>query len=126
MTLRERAQEWLKNYKGAGNAYGGNILSLEEMAAIVSEYLYETDPRKKAEGTNERVEELQAKAELLHGDLVEEQDKRRKLEEALQASEKACDYMGSQLTEARGKISAYEFVIRCNGVSGAEVHTLKF
>ena len=122
MTLRERAQEWLKNYKGAGNAYGGNILSLEEMAAIVSEYLYETDPRKKAEGTNERVEELQAKDELLHGDLVEEQDKRRKLEEALQASEKACDYMGSQLTEARGKISAYEFVIRCNGVSGAEVH----
>ena len=122
MTLREKAQEWLKNYKGAGNAYGGNILSLEEMAAIVSEYLYETDPRKKAEGTNERVEELQAKAELLHGDLVEEQDKRRKLEEALQASEKACDYMGSQLTEARGKISAYEFVIRCNGVSGAEVH----
>ena len=122
MTLREKAQEWLKNYKGAGNAYGGNILSLEEMAAIVSEYLYETDPRKKAEGTNERVEELQAKAELLHGALVEEQDKRRKLEEALQASEKACDYMGSQLTEARGKISAYEFVIRCNGVSGAEVH----
>ena len=28
----------------------------------------------------------------------------------------------SDLYEARGKIAAYEFVIRCNGVSGAEVH----
>lgn len=99
------------------------ILSLEEMAAVVSEYLYETDPRKKAEDTSEIIKALPTKAELLHGDLVEEQDKRRKLEEALQASEKACDYMGSQLTEARGKIAAYEFVIRCNGMSGAEVHT---
>lgn len=118
MTLREKAQEWLKNYKGAGNAYGGNILSLEEMATIVAEYLHETP----SEDTSKRIKALQAKVELLHGDLVEEQDKRRKLEEALQASEKACDYMGSQLTEARGKIAAYEFVIRCNGVSGAEVH----
>ena len=42
MTLRERAQEWLDNYKGAGNAYGGNVLSLEEMAAIIAEYLHES------------------------------------------------------------------------------------
>lgn len=121
MTLREKAQEWLKNYKGAGNAYGGNILSLEEMAAVVSEYLYETDPRKKAEGTNERVEELKAKAELLHGDLIEAQNEaevlRKKNEELvshIHMVEREMDRMG-------GQIAAYKFVIRCNGVSGAEV-----
>ena len=130
MTLREKAQEWLKNYKGAGNAYGGNILSLEVMAGIVAEYILaaalyvkvESTNTETAKATSERIKALQAKAELLHEDLTAEQDKRRKLEEALQASEKACDYMGSQLTEARGKIAAYEFVIRCNGMSGAEVH----
>ena len=89
---------------------------LEDVAAVVAEYLHESgDPSAKKKALEDRVE-------LLHEDLMAEQDKRRKLEEALQASEKACDYMGSQLTEARGKISAYEFVIRCNGVSGAEVH----
>ena len=64
MTLREKAQEWLKNYKGAGNAYGGNILSLEEMAAIVSEYLHETP----SEDTSERVKALQIEIEELRKD----------------------------------------------------------
>lgn len=125
--LRDRAQEWLDKYKACEPCSG--LLDTEDKAAIVAEYLRATAPYVKVESTNtetakatsERIKALQGKAELLHGALVEEQNKRRKLEEALQASEKACDYMGSQLTEARGKIAAYEFVIRCNGMSGAEV-----
>lgn len=119
MTLREKAQYWLDNYKGAGNAYGGHILSLEEMAAIVAEYLHETD-----EDKTERLRQLEelklsmAAMNRAHKELATEKEK---LKEALKASESACDYMGSQLTEARGKIKAYEFCIRCNGVSGAEV-----
>lgn len=120
-TLRNNAKEWLDKYK-AGEPCSG-LLDTEDVAAIVAEYLHETPSGTEGEDTSERIKALQAKAELLHEDLVEEQDKRRKLEEALQASEKACDYMGSQLTEARGKISAYEFVIRCNGMSGAEVRS---
>ena len=114
MELREKAKSWLEKYK-SGDPYAVKF-GLEDVAAVVAEYLHESEePSTKKKALEDRVE-------LLHEDLMAEQDKRRKLEEALQASEKACDYMGSQLTEARGKISAYEFVIRCNGVSGAEVH----
>ena len=108
--LRERAQKWLDNYK-AGNAC--EVLSLENTATIVAVFLNVTDPSKYTEceeGTSLKNENDKLRCEL------------KKLEEALKASENACGYMGSQLTEARGKISAYEFVIRCNGMSGAEVH----
>ena len=115
MTLREKAQYWLDDYKNTSNGAVVNMPSPEVIAAVFTEYLRESGDSAKKKALEDRVE-------LLHEDLMAEQDKRRKLEEALQASEKACDYMGSQLTEARGKISAYEFVIRCNGVSGAEVH----
>lgn len=121
MTLREKAQEWLKNYKGAGNAYGGNVLSLEEMAAIVSEYLYETDPRKKAEGTSERVEELQAKAELLHEDLMTEQGKTAELEKRNKELEFQLAGASNRVLRLEGENSALRFAVRCNGVSGAEV-----
>lgn len=115
MELREKAKSWLEKYK-SGDPYAVKF-GLEDVAAVVAEYLHESEePSAKKKALEDRVE-------LLHEDLVAEQDKRRKLEEALQASEKACDYMGSQLTEARGKISAYEFVIRCNGMSGAEVRS---
>ena len=113
MELREKAKSWLEKYK-SGDPYAVKF-GLEDVAAVVAEYLYESEePSAKKKALEDRVE-------LLHEDLMAEQDKRRKLEEALQASEKACDYMGSQLTEARGKIDAYEFVIMCNGVSGGEV-----
>ena len=121
MTLRERAQEWLKNYKGAGNAYGGNILSLEEMATIVAEYLNETDPRKKAEGTSERVEELQAKAELLHEDLMTEQGKTAELEKRNKELEFQLAGASNRVLRLEGENSALRFSVRCNGVSGAEV-----
>lgn len=115
MTLREKAQYWLDDYNNTSNGAVVNMPSPEVTAAVFTEYLRES-------GDDAKKIALEGRVELLHEDLMAEQDKRRKLEEALQASEKACDYMGSQLTEARGKISAYEFVIRCNGVSGAEVH----
>ncbi len=121
MTLREKAQEWLKNYKGAGNAYGGNILSLEEMATIVSEYLYKTDPRKKAEGTSERVEELQVKAELLHEDLIEAQNEAEELRKKNEELRSHIHMVEREMDRMGGQIAAYKFVIRCNGVSGAEV-----
>jgi len=113
MELREKAKKWLDAYK-SGDPNGVDF-EIEDVAAVVAEYLHGT------EETSAKKKALEDRVELLHEDLMAEQDKRRKLEEALRASEKACDYMGSQLTEARGKISAYEFVIRCNGVSGAEV-----
>lgn len=129
MTLREKAQEWLKNYKGAGNAYGGNILSLEEMAAIVAEYLRATAPYVKVESTNtetakatsERIKALQGKAELLHGDLVEEQDKAAELEKRIKELEFQLDGAERRVCRLEGENSAYRFAIRCNGVSGAEV-----
>ena len=121
VTLRERAQEWLDNYKGAGSAYGGNILSLEEMATIVAEYLYETDPRKKAEGTSERVEELQAKAELLHEDFVAEQGKAAELEKRNKELKFQLAGAENRVLRLEGENSAYRFAIRCNGMSGAEV-----
>lgn len=164
MTLREKAQQWLKNYK-AGDAYGGNVLSLEEMAAVVSEYLYETDPRKKAEDTSEIIKSLPTKAELLHGckdgdSYREKYDKcRAELEKALERnanleqcigklaevqhvtastldqyekeladikaklnnSELTRESLAYDLARARSKNEAYEFVICCNSMSGAEV-----
>ena len=115
MELREKAKKWLDAYK-SGDPNGVDF-EIEDVAAVVAEYLHGTEePSAKKKALEDRVE-------LLHEDLVAEQGKSRKLEEALQASEKACNYMGSQLTEARGKIAAYEFVIRCNGISGNEVRT---
>ena len=107
MTLREKAQNWLKNYK-AGEPCSG-LLGTEDKAAIVAEYLYETDPRKKAEGTSERVEELQAKAELLHEDLMTEQGKTQ------------LAGASNRVLRLEGENSALRFAIRCNGMSGAEV-----
>lgn len=120
MTLREKAQEWLKNYK-AGDAYGGNVLSLEEMAAIVAEYLHETDPCKKAEDASERIKALSSKAELLHGDLEEVQNEAEDLRKRNKELEFQLDGAEKRVLRLEGENSAYRFAIRCNGVSGAEV-----
>lgn len=120
MTLREKAQEWLKNYK-AGDAYGGNVLSLEEMAAVVSEYLYETDPRKKAEDTSEIIKALPTKAELLHSDLTEVQNEAADLRKRIKELEFQLAGAENRVLRLEGENSAYRFAIRCNGMSGAEV-----
>ena len=103
MTLREKAQEWLDNYKGAGNAYGGNILSLEEMATIVAEYLHETP----SEDTSERIKALQ--------------DELSKTKQMLEGERMTHESLVYDLARARAKVEAYEFAIRCNSISGAEV-----
>lgn len=113
MELREKAKKWLDAYK-RGDPNGVDF-EIEDVAAVVAEYLHGT------EETSAKKKALEDRVELLHEDLMAEQGKRRKLEEALRETEEALGLMDSQLTEARGKISAYEFVIRCNGVSGGEV-----
>ena len=166
MTLREKAREWLKNYK-AGDAYGGNVLSLEEMAAIVAEYLHEskdgdsyrekydkcraelekalernanleqyigklaevqhvtasTLDQYEKELINERIKALPTKAELLHGDLVEEQGKAAELEKRIKELEFQLAGAERRVCRLEGENSAYRFAIRCNGVSGAEVRS---
>ena len=114
MTLREKAQEWLKNYKGAGNAYGGNILSLEEMAAIVSEYLNGC-------GDSAKKIALEGRVELLHEDLVAEQAKTAELEKRNKELEFQLAGASNRVLRLEGENSALRFAVRCNGVSGAEV-----
>ena len=121
MTLRERAQEWLDNYKGAGNAYGGAILSLEDMASIVAEYLHETPSGAESEDTSERVKALQAKVELLHEDLMTEQGKTAELEKRNKELEFQLAGASNRVLRLEGENSALRFAIRCNGMSGAEV-----
>lgn len=114
MTLREKAQEWLDNYKGAGNAYGGNILSLEEMAAIVAEYLHESGDSAKKKALEDRVE-------LLHEDLMTEHGKTAELEKRNKELEFQLAGASNRVLRLEGENSALRFAVRCNGVSGAEV-----
>ena len=95
-TLRERAQEWLDKYK-AGDFCGGNVLSLEDLAAIIAEYLQDTKADVEAEY---RARELESQV--------------KKLEIKLDAAERRTVYL-------EGENSALRFSVRCNGVSGAEV-----
>jgi len=101
MTLRERAQEWLDKYK-AGEPCSG-LLDTEDIAAIVAEYLHETP----SENTSERVKALQDEIDTLR-------KKNEELRSHIHMVEREMDRMG-------GQIAVYEFVIRCNGMSGAEV-----
>lgn len=105
MTLRERVQEWLDKYK-AGEPCSG-LLDTEDVAAIVAEYLHETPSGAEGEDTSERVEALQ-------DEVGELRKKNEELRSHIHMVEREMDRMG-------GQIAAYKFVIRCNGVSGAEV-----
>jgi len=108
MTLREKAQYWLDNYKGAGNAYGGNTLSLEEMTTIVAEYLHGC---KDGDSYKEKYDKCRA-------ELEKALERNAELEDSLATKSKQ---VNAYIAELRGKVAAYEFAIRCNGVSGAEV-----
>ena len=105
-TLRERAQEWLDCYKAGSNTYE---LTDEDEATIISEYLHNAK-----EDVLEKYEELQNENEQLREELAD-------IKTRLNTSELTRESLASDLFESRGKIKAYEFVIRCNGVSGAEV-----
>lgn len=95
-TLRERAQEWLEKYK-ARDSYGGDVLSLEDLATIISEYLHES------------AEETQVASQI--GEL----EKRvKELKFQLDGAER-------RILRLEGENSALRFSVRCNGVSGAEV-----
>lgn len=105
--LKERAARWLKGYKNG--MVDEAILPVEDRAAIVSEYLHNAK-----EDVLEKYEELQNENEQLREELAD-------IKTRLNTSELTRESLASDLFEARGKIKAYEFVIRCNGVSGAEV-----
>lgn len=106
-TLKERAARWLKGYKNG--LVDEAILPIEDRAAIISEYLHVTE-----ENILEKSKELKNENELLREELAD-------IKTRLNTSELTRESLASDLFEARGKIKAYEFVIRCNGVSGAEV-----
>jgi len=95
-TLRERAQAWLDKYK-AGDFCGGNVLSLEDLAAIIAEYLQDT------------------KAD------VEAECRAKELEKQVQELKFQLDTVGKRAIRLEGENSALRFSVRCNGVSGAEV-----
>ena len=105
MALRDRAQEWLDDYEKTANGAVVNMPSPEVIAAVFAEYLHETS----SEDTNERIKALQDEVEELR-------KKNEELRSHIHMVEREMDRMG-------GQIAAYKFVIRCNGVSGAEVHT---
>ena len=107
-TLRERAQEWLDYYKTSR----GDVFDLptpETIAAVFAEYLHGTE-----ENILEKYEELQNENKQLR-------EMHAEVKTRLNTSELTRESLTSDLFEARGKIKAYEFVIRCNGVSGAGV-----
>lgn len=112
-TLRERAQEWLDSYEGGKNT---RMLTFEDVAAIVAEYLHNAK-----EDVLEKYEELQNENEQLREMHAEVKKELADIKTRLNTSEFTRESLASDLFEARGKIKAYEFVIRCNGVSGAEV-----
>lgn len=95
-TLGERAQEWLDKYK-AGDFCGGNVLSLEDLAAIIAEYLQDT------------------KAD------IEAEYRARELEKQVQELKVQLDAVEKRAIRLEGENSALRFSVRCNGVSGAEV-----
>ena len=114
-TLRERAQEWLDYYK----ASSGDVINLpdpETIAAVFAEYLH---------GTVETILEKSKELKKENDQFREMHDRARKelaeLKTELRTSELTRESLVRELTESRGKIKAYEFVIRCNGVSGAGV-----
>lgn len=113
MELREKAKKWLDAYK-SGNPNGVDF-EIEDVAAVVAEYLHGT------EETSAKKKALEDRVELLHEDLMAEQEKAAGLEKRNKAMVDHINSMQREMDIMGGRISAYEFVIRCNGVSGAEV-----
>lgn len=114
-TLKERAARWLKGYKNG--LVDEAILPIEDRAAIISEYLHESA----GEDVIEKCKELKNENELLREMHAEVKKELADIKTRLNTSELTRESLARELTESRGKIKAYEFVIRCNGVSGAEV-----
>ena len=113
-TLRERAQAWLDAYERGEIVI--NEFSSEDRATIIAEYLHNAK-----EDVLEKYEELQNENEQLREMHAEVKKELADIKTRLNTSEFTRESLASDLFEARGKIKAYEFVIRCNGVSGAEV-----
>lgn len=112
MALKERAQAWLDAYKK------GEKLDVEECATILSEYLHDAAD---TSGGSAKVKELEDTCERLHEEKRQQQNAIASLTKENESLRYSCDMSKQRLNFAEGKIAAYEFAIRCNGVSGAEV-----
>ena len=108
MTLREKAQRWLDSYKENDSISSDVYVSIKEWAIIVAVFLNETDPDKtEDDATSERIKVLQ--------------DELSKTKQMLEGERMTHESLVYDLARARAKVEAYEFVIRCNSMSGAEV-----
>ena len=116
MTLREKAQNWLDDYKKTSNGAVVNMPSPEVIAAVFAEYLREY-------GDSAKKTALEGRVELLHEDLMTEQGKTAELEKRIKELEFQLAGAENRVLRLEGENSAYRFAIRCNGMSGAEVHT---
>lgn len=113
MELREKAKSWLEKYK-SGDPYAVRF-GLEDVAAVVAEYLHESEePSAKKKALEDRVE-------LLHEDLAAEQGKTAELEKRNKELEFQLAGASNRVLRLEGENSALRFAVRCNGVSGAEV-----
>lgn len=114
MTLREKAQGWLDGYKNGVDDVQ-NRLDIEDWAAIVGEYLHDT------EGNDSKIKKLKDTCETLHEDNRKLQDKIVELIRESEAIKNSAEMSRQRVTFLEGKVSALEFSVRCNGISGAEV-----
>lgn len=116
MTLREKAQEWLDDYKKPSNDAVVNMPSPEVIAAVFTEYLRES-------GDSAKKKALEGRVELLHEDLAAEQGKAAELEKRNKELEFQLAGASNRVLRLEGENSALRFAVRCNGVSGAEVRS---
>jgi len=105
--LKERARYWLDDYK-TSNGDVVNLPSPEVIAAVFAEYLHGC---KDGDSYKEKYDKCRA-------ELEKALERNAELEDSLATKSKQ---VNAYIAELRGKVAAYEFVIRCNGVSGAEV-----
>lgn len=116
MELREKAKKWLDAYKRGDS--NGIDFKIEDVAAVVAEYLHETPSGAESEDTSERVKALQTEIEELRKVATEEKTHCEESKDCIRTMEKEIAYR-------RGQVDAYEFVFyrnRANNrVGGAEV-----
>ncbi len=94
------------------------VLKLVEVQHVTASTLDQYEK----ELTSERIKALRAaKVELLHEDLVAEQDKTAELEKRNKELEFQLAGASNRVLRLEGENSALRFAVRCNGMSGAEV-----
>lgn len=131
-SLREKAQDWLDLYKaGPFNDKLNHFFEASEFATIVSEYLYavkndksctaKPDYKALYDTLKEDYEDLNNECHNYAGEARELSDNLEKADKRIESLEETLEDQAGYIANLEGKVQAYEFVIRCNGVSGKEV-----